>query len=49
MKYIIHYSGKYEDSVVITGATIEEIREKAFAECERRGWEQENCWSEEIE
>ena len=38
MKFIIHYSGEYEDSIVIEGNTIEEIREKAFAEVDKRGW-----------
>lgn len=48
MKFRINYSGDYEDSIIVTGETIEEIREKAFYEGDKRGWEKENCWSEEI-
>jgi len=48
MKFIIHYDGRYEDSIVIEGDDIEEIRERAFVEEESRGWKPENCWSEEI-
>ena len=49
MKYKIHYNGSYEDEIVVSGDTIEEIREQAFYEGDKRGWEKENCWSEEIE
>ena len=49
MKFRIHYNGEYEDSIVITGNTIEEIREKAFAEGDKRGWNREDCWSEQID
>ena len=48
MKFRIHYNGEYEDSIVIEGNTIEEIREKAFAEGDKRGWNREDCWSEQI-
>ena len=49
MKFIIHYNGEYEDSIVIEGNTIEEIREKAFVEGDKRGWNREDCWSEQID
>ena len=48
MKYKIHYNGAYEDEIIIEGDTIEELREKAFLECDKRGWNREDCWSEEI-
>lgn len=47
MKFRIYYND--EDELIIEGETIEEIREIAFAECERRGWERNKCWSEKIE
>ena len=49
MKFRIHYNGEYEDSIVIEGNTIKELREKAFAEEEKRGWNRGDCWSEQIE
>ena len=48
MKIIIHYNGAYEDSIVIEGETIEEIKKMADIEVKRRGWERKNCWSEEV-
>ena len=39
LKFTIHYNGKYEDSILITGETIEEIREQALSECNKRGWD----------
>lgn len=48
MKFIIHYNGKYEDSIIITGDDIEEIREKAKNETSSRGWDEKHCWSEKI-
>ena len=48
MKFLIHYSGRYEDEVEISGGTIEEIREIAFKESESRGWDTKDCWSEEV-
>lgn len=48
MKFKINYSGEYEDSFILTGYSIEEIREKAYAECTKRGWSIDNCWSEEL-
>jgi hypothetical protein len=49
MIFRIHYDGNYQDSVMVEGETIEEIREKAFAEGDKRGWEKSKCWSEQIE
>ena len=49
MTFRIHYSGRYEDSLIVNGDSIEEIRSQAFAEVERRGWEVEHCWSERID
>ncbi len=46
MKFKINYNGKYEDSLIIEKDTIEEIKESALAECEKRGWATEDCWSE---
>ena len=45
MKFRIH-DGNSEDSLVIEGETIEELREKAEKETSKRGWK--DCWSEEI-
>ena len=49
MKAVIHYSGAYEDRIIVEADSIEELRELAFAEVNRRGWEFERCWSEVIE
>lgn len=48
MKFIIHYNGVYEDEIIIEGDTIEEIKETAFTECDKRGWDSKDCWSERI-
>ena len=47
MKYIIHYG--FEDELIIEGDTIEEVREIAFREEDRRGWDRSKCWSERID
>lgn len=39
---------KQEDYIVIKGETIEEIRKIAKNEIDRRGWEEEHIWSEEV-
>lgn len=49
LKFIIHYSGDYKDSFVITGKSIKEIRKRVFEETEKRGWNSDKCWSEEVE
>ena len=49
MIFKIHYNGKYEDSLIVEGETIEELREIVKAETSRRGWDDKDCWSEEVE
>lgn len=49
MKFIIHYNGRYEDSLVVEADTLEEVRFIALRESDSRGWEREKCWSEEVE
>lgn len=49
MKFKIHYDGAYSDELVIEGDTIEEIKEQAYAESNKRGWETRNCWSEKLD
>ena len=49
MKFRINYSGEYQDSIDISGETIDEIKESAIAECKKRGWETKDCWSEKLE
>lgn len=47
MRVRIHWNvGDYEDSMIIEGDTVEEIREKAEAEVAKRGGK--NPWSEEL-
>jgi len=47
MKFKIHNS-KYNDYIVVEGETIEEIKEIAKHETGVRGWEDKDCWSEEV-
>lgn len=49
MTAIIHYNGRYEDSIKIKGNTIEELKEVAYIEIDKRGWEEEHCWSEVLD
>ncbi len=49
MKLQIFYNGEYEDSFVIEGDTIEEIREKVKQETNKRGWKEADCWSEKLQ
>jgi len=35
--------------LVIKGKTIKEIKQKAFSEGDKRGWERKKCWSEQID
>ena len=44
----INYSGEYEDSFIIRGYSLEEIRNKVLEACKERGWDIDNCWSEEL-
>jgi len=51
MRYRIHWSiGDYEDSIIIEGDTIEEIKEEAECVVNSRGLDAEknNFWSEKI-
>ena len=45
----IIYNGEYRDQLIIEGETIEEIKEKTFAEVDKRGWERGKCWSRKID
>jgi len=49
LKFKINYSGKYEDSIVIQGETIEEIGKKTNQEIKKRNWKRENCNSEQLD
>lgn len=49
MRAIIHYAGDYDDSLMISADTIEELREVALYETEKRGWDPNKCWSEVME
>lgn len=40
---------KYDDFIIVEGETIEEIREIAMNENNKRGWQDKDCWSEKIE
>ena len=46
MKYLIHIG---DDEIVVTGETIEKIRERALGEISKRGVEIDDCWSEILE
>ena len=46
MKATIHYNGTYEDEFIIEANTLEEIREIAYVEINKRNWKEEDCWSE---
>lgn len=46
MKAIIHYNGIYEDELTVEADTFEELKQTALAESRRRGWADEDCWSE---
>jgi len=37
-----------EDSVVVEGETIEQVRDNAFAEMRKRNWKETDCFSEEL-
>ena len=49
MKFRIHFAiGDTRDSVVLEAETIEEIRDLANAELERRKVKPDDAWSEEL-
>lgn len=41
-------NGKYDDFIILEGETIEEIRKKVAEESNSRGWNDSDCWSEEV-
>ena len=45
MKAKIFYHGRYEDEIIIEAETIEELREKAKIEIDKRLWEKDACHS----
>ena len=45
MKFIIHHK---DDSLVISGESIEEVVELVSREISKRHWKEEDCWSEKI-
>ena len=50
MKYEIHYQGgEWQDSLIVEAEDLETIRQKAYAEVERRGWDLNNVFSTKIE
>jgi len=49
MRFKIHYDdGIEEDNIIVSGDTIEDIKAKGAVELRRRGWSEDDCWSEEI-
>lgn len=49
MRFRINYViGGNEDSIIIERDTIEEVREVAKVEMEKRGVDLSTCWSEEL-
>ncbi|MDD3039709.1 hypothetical protein [Bacteroides sp.] len=50
MKFRIHYKvWGCEDSVIIEGDNIDEIKEKAYAFTDERGADRKDCWSQKLE
>lgn len=47
MKFIIHNT-KYNDSILIEGVNIEDVKEKTLYETDLRCWDRKDCWSEEV-
>ena len=48
MIFKIYYNGDYQDYVIIEGESMEDIRRKAKEECVYRGWDEKDCWSENL-
>ena len=51
MKFILHFTvGEHDDSILVQGATLEEVRKACQAEEAKRGLDPErNClWTEEV-
>lgn len=49
MIYKINYSGDYEDYIIVSAKTIEELKKKAKEEIKIRNWKENDCWSECIQ
>lgn len=47
MKFKIYHTPT-EDYIIVSGDTLEEIREKVKRETSKRGWNNKDCYSEEI-
>lgn len=47
MQFKIHHTPS-EDSIIITGESIEECIDETKRQCSKRYWEDEDCWSEEL-
>lgn len=45
---VIYMSGSYDESFIVEGKTRRELEKKIDKEIEKRGWNPEDCWSEEI-
>lgn len=39
----------YDDFIIVEGDNIEEILSKVKKETTKRGWQDKDCWSEEVE
>lgn len=42
-------SNNYPDMIAVSGTTIEEMREEALKEIKKRGWKEDDCWSQVYE
>lgn len=40
---------RYDDFFIVEGEDLEEIREKVKKATTKRGWQDRDCWSEEVE
>ena len=53
MKFKIHHSKniegrEVEDTITLRGDSVEDIQRQAKEEATKRGWDEKNCWSEEV-
>jgi hypothetical protein len=39
-------NSQYPDMVCVSGTTLDELRKNSIAEVEKRGWKQDDCWSQ---
>ena len=49
MEFKINYDGNYYDSFLVSGNTINEIKEIVKSELEKRDWKPNHCTSEQID